>query len=241
MMKINQIIPLIKNLEEDYTLLFHDVIGSFISEITDPDNFDENSAEVNLLELSSKLGENITNYMIYGATEFFLSNEYPHRITRIHWNCIDHLLKTQGDSFTDMDKKYLLGLRDSYMCIYKVADVYRGKNLTLTNMIESKHKPITIKGIDSNQDIEIGDIIGCRVVKVNQEYLLSSVCLVLTSKAASNAIKMIKQISKMALTKKSLKLYMKIYKDPELMFKKIWAKEIMEQWFLYAREPYTLN
>ncbi|WP_341755630.1 hypothetical protein [Candidatus Tisiphia endosymbiont of Ptychoptera albimana] len=86
MMKINQIIPLIKNLEEDYTLLFHDVIGSFISEITDPDNFDENSAEVNLLELSNKLGENITNYMIYRATEFFLSNEYPHRITKTHWN-----------------------------------------------------------------------------------------------------------------------------------------------------------
>jgi hypothetical protein len=65
-MKISQIILLIKNLE-DYSLLLHDVIGSFISKITDPDNFDENS-EVNFLELSNKLGENSTNYMIDGAT-----------------------------------------------------------------------------------------------------------------------------------------------------------------------------
>ncbi|WP_375326596.1 hypothetical protein [Candidatus Tisiphia endosymbiont of Nemotelus uliginosus] len=241
MIKIDQIVPVIQNLKKEYSQLFNNAVGSFISEIIDPDNFDEILTDINSNEILNQIDSELANSLFCCATEFFLSNEYPHRITKKHWNCIDHLLKTQEGSFNDLERKYLLGLRDSYMNLYQVKAIQNGKIITVSNMIESKQQPIIVQDVLGSQNMDIGNIIGCRIVKVDQDYLLSSVCLTLTDEAAAGAVKMIKQISKMALTKDNLRLYSKHYKDPELMLKKMWAKEITEQWFLCNNKTYMLN
>jgi len=196
-----------------------------------------------LITFKEKAGEEIFSPLFMCAVEFFLSNEYPGDSGT--WNAIDFFLKKRGPFLPSQDRMYLKGLRDSHMSLYEVIDVKLNQSLTLRDLLEENQPLITLKEKRGTHFICQWDLVGARVVKTPIAHLLAGGNLLLSRDAANEAKEVIHQITKVMMSKKNLRFFQEETKDPVLMIKKMWVKEIAQAWFMEQmqkrQEPTLFN
>ncbi|MFH1159094.1 MAG: hypothetical protein V1721_09510 [Pseudomonadota bacterium] len=100
--------------------------------------------------------------------EFFLSNDYalsaPGR-KDIAWNAIDCFLAGEGKDVTDAERRYLEGLRDSHMSLYRVMETGPGETLKLHDLIEN-FDIVTEGRAGLSAKMKPGDTFGIRLVNI---------------------------------------------------------------------------
>ncbi|HQS83714.1 MAG TPA: hypothetical protein PLY23_02225 [Alphaproteobacteria bacterium] len=242
-MRFDKIMKLMGQFDTEGKERFQEALGSFLAEILQHTPFNLEDSERDIETLQEKLGNNIFSPLLMSSVEFFLSNEYPADFG--FWNAIDFLLNKKGLLLSSEDKSYLKGLRDSYMNLYEITDLKIDEGLTLRDFIEKKQAPITVKEKMGTRSLSQWDLIGARVVDTPQGKILAGGLLVLSRKRAQKAKESIDKISKVMMQKKHLRLFEKETKDPILLIKKMWTKEILEHWLTEkikeAQEPTFLN
>ncbi len=242
-MRFDKIMKLMGQFDTEGKERFQEALGSFLAEILYPTSFNLEESAIDLGTLQKKLGDTIFNPLLISAMEFFLSNEYPADFGS--WNAIDFLLNKKGLLLSSEDKSYLKGLRDSYMNLYEITDLKIDEGLTLRDFIEKKQAPITVKEKMGTRCLSQWDLIGARVVNTPQGHVLAGGLLVLSRKRAQKAKESIDKISKIMMQKKHLRFFEEETKDPILLIKKMWTKEILENWLTEkikeAQEPTFLN
>ena len=242
-MRFDKIMKLMGQFDTEGKERFQEALGSFLAEILHPTPFALEESEIDLETLQEKLGNHTFNSLLMASVEFFLSNEYPGDFGS--WNAIDFLLSKKGLLLSSEDKSYLKGLRDSYMSLYEITDLKIDESLTLRDFIEKKQAPITVKEKMATRSLSQWDLIGARVVDTPQGKILAGGLLLLSRKRAQKAKESIDKISKIMMQKKHLRFFEKETKDPILLIKKMWTKEILENWLMEkireAQEPTFLN
>lgn len=238
-MKMNEIMKLLGNLDNEQKGLLNQVIFNFIREVVNFDSFSEvevaEDSVSNIIEfVTSFTNQETANDIFLCAVEFFLTNEYPMQFKI--WNCIDFMLNDKNFSIKPKDQAYLTGLNTSYMSIYEVVDVNPSVGLTVRNIVEGKKPQIIVTEILGSQQICKWDIIGARLVNIGEKYVFSSVVLMLSREEAENAIKVINSITKEMRKPFMIKEFSKSCNNPELMIKKMYAKQIAEEWLIMKAE-----
>lgn len=230
-MKFDKLIQLVGCLDKRGKELFSINISSFFEESCFSSDFSSyfDEHKLDLLSLKEKIGEDTFQNLFMCAVEFFLSNEYPGDYES--WNAIDSFLKKNDPFLSVQDKIYLNGLRESYMSIYEVIEVKLNKSITLRNLLDENHSQITVQEKKGTHFICQWDFLGARVVKTSNKSLLSGGLLLLSRDTANEAMEIIHKIVKVMMRKKTLRFFQEKTKDPVLMIKKMWTKEIAQAWF----------
>ena len=242
-MQFDKLIKLIGRLDGRGRERFEVSLASFFGESLSPDVFTLGEHELDLMAFKEKVGEEIFRPLFVCGVEFFLSNEYPDDSDA--WNAIDFFLKKRGALLSPQDKMYLKGLRDSYMSLYEVIDVKIDQSLTLRDLLEEAQPPIIVKEKQGTHFLCQWDLLGARVVKTPTDYLLAGGVFLLSRDAANEAKEVIHKIAKVMMNKKNIRLFQEETKDPVLMIKKMWVKEIAQNWFMeqmqQRQEPTLFN
>lgn len=242
-MNFDKVIKLVGRLDEEGKELFQASIASFFGETLFPDTFPFGEDEFDLRAFKEKVGESIFRPFFMSAVEFFLSNEYINDFDS--WNAIEFLLKKRAALLPAQDKMYLKGLKDSYMSLYEVIDVKLDQSITVRNLLEDNEPAVIVKEKQGTHYICQWDLLGARLVKTPQATLFAGGLFILDREAANAAKEVIQKISKVMMSKENLRLFQKDTKDPVLMIKKMWAKEIVQNWFIEEmgkrEEPTLLN
>ena len=234
-MRFDKLLELIGHFDEEDGELFETVISDFFHDMLPPDFLDSIEHRSEEMTFRSALGEAIFHPLFMSAVEFFISNEYPKGASS--WDAIDFLLNKSGILMAAEDRIYLKGLRNSYMSIYEVIDVKLDKSLTLKNFLEEDMPLITVKEKRATHFLCPWDLVGARVVETLPEPLVAGGLLLLNRDVAKEAKKVIREISKKMMSGKYFPLLEKSTKDPVLLVKKMWAKEIAESWLMQEISP----
>lgn len=229
-MHFDKLLKLAGRLDEEGKELFAASISSFFGETLFPDTFPFEDKKFDLRAFKEDVGENIFRPFFMSAVEFFLSNEYINDFDS--WNAIDFILKKRAALLPTQDKIYLKGLKNSYMSIYEVIDVKFDQSITVRNLLEDAPTPIIVKEKQGTHYICQWDLLGARLVTTPQATLFAGGLFILEREAANAAKEVIQNISKIMMSKENLRLFEKDTKDPVLMIKKMWAKEIVQNWFM---------
>lgn len=229
-MHFDKLIKLTGRLDEEGRKLFENAISSFFGEAISPDAADFGEDALDLSEFKEHVGEGIFRPLFMSAVEFFLSNEYAHGSSS--WNAIDFLLKKRGALLPAQDKGYLKGLQNSYMGLFEVIDVKLDQSITVRNLLEANEPAIVVKEKRGTHYICQWDLLGARLVKTPQATFFGGGLFILDRETANAAKEVIEKISKVIMNKENLRLFQKETKDPVLMIKKMWAKEIVQNWFM---------
>lgn len=246
-MIINKLWLFIDKLETEYFNLMNEVSSCFLQEIIDSESFNNEGARqvacrVILDEIENSLGEAIMLHAQDATMEFCLTNEYL--LDGTTWNCIEHLLQHHSDAMTANDKKYLKALNNSYLGVYKVVSVEPTISVTLRDMIEPNNKDLKVLDKNLSKAIKKDQIIATRLLtiehKINpSEYRLSNTLIFLPEIIASQAINIIQMLTEamnQPLLVEAIVPEEERFEDTphnRIMQKKMWAKEILEQWYLY--------
>lgn len=233
-MQFDKLIKLIGRLDEKEKECFELGLSSFFGKSLSPDGFAFGEHELNLVTLEEKLGETVFRPLFMCAVEFFLSNEYPLGFSS--WNAIDYFLKKRGPLLPTQDKMYLKGLRDSYMSLYEVIDVKLDQSITIRNLLEDSEPAIVVKEKMGTHCICQWDLLGARIIRTPKVTLFAGGLLLLDREVTNAAKETIEKISKVMMSAKNLRLFQKETKDPALMIKKMWVKEIAQNWFIKVME-----
>ena len=241
-MNIQSILKLTARLKGNEAELYSYMVHSFIREVVDFDSYDadailyDDDLDGLLGNISEDLGPDIANHLVANAVEFVITNSYPMPGQKNLWNCVEHLLVKHKKVITPEDQAYLQGLNNSYMSIYEVLDVTPGHSVTLREMIGINKPPIIVKEILGSQGFRKKNVIGARIVNIDEEFAFSSAVLHLPRNVAKNIINKINFIMQMMMQHAALRAETKAMgisdKEFELQNKKLWAKEIVEGWFL---------
>ena len=246
-MNIRKLWFLVEQLEPDYCYLMDEVMSCFLQETIDSESFNNNgernmSCEAILNEIKNDLNEDLTIIAQNCALEFCLTNEYL--LEGQTWNCIAYLLECHADSLTSNDKKYLKALNNSHLGIYKVISVEPNISVTLEDMIEPNSEHLKILDKNLSRYIKSNQLVATRLLKIEYktkptEYRLSNTLIPLQTKVAEQSVGIIQMLTE-AMNQPLL--IQTILQEEErlednthnrLMLKKMWAKEILEQWYLY--------
>jgi len=243
-MHINKILHCMSQMEPGYRNVIPEAMSHFIQEIMDFESFsDEGPEELELHEIldeiQNRLSPDITMQLRNCVLEFCITNEYF--LGGEPWNCIDHMLKNHNDLFTPKDKKYLKALNASHMSLYKISSVQSGVSLVLQDMVEKSERitvPIPIHYM--SQFLQRGQIIAARLLSTKSktkptDYSLSDSLLIVPERIAKEVAKKIKDMIKLMNNMALISFLPEIEDTPHnrLLQKKMWAKEILEGWYLY--------
>ena len=229
-MNFDKLLKLVGRLDEEGKELFEASISSFFGETLLPDAAAFGEDELDLMAFQEHVGESIFRPFFMSAVEFFLSNEYVNDFNS--WNAIDFLLKKRGALLPASDKLYLKGLKNSYMSLYEVIDVQLDQSITVRNLLEDNEPTIIVKEKQGTHYICQWDLLGARLVKTPQATLFAGGLFILDREAANAAKEVTQKISKVMMSKENIRLFQKETKDPVFMIKKMWAKEIVQNWFM---------
>ncbi len=245
-MNINKLWYYITKLDKKYYHLIDEVSSCFLQETIDSESFNINGRKsigcLELLkEIENKLNKNFAMIAQNCAIEFCITNEYI--LEGQAWNCINHILKNHAELLTVEDKRYLKALNNSYLGIYKVTSVKVGQSVNLEDMVESSVDHFTVLDKTLSQNIKVGQIVATRLIKIEykakpKKYQISNTLIALPEKIAIQSVDIIKMMTE-AMNNPFLMASMlneEKFEDNDhnrLMQKKMWAKEILEQWYLY--------
>lgn len=244
-MNINKLWHCITKLEPKYHYLINEVISCFLQEIINPEAFYDNgirhvSSYQLIQEIENTLSKRLAIVAQNCAIEFCITNEYI--IKGQTWNCIEHLLENYTELLTAKNKKYLKALNNSYLGIYRVVSLVPGKSVVLEDIIESNVNHVTVLDKYLSETIIAGQIIAVRLIAIKYkakptEYQISSTLILLPERIAIQSVEIIKTLTDaMNDAKASVVLIQKTIEDNAhnlLLQKKMWTKEILEQWYLY--------
>jgi len=239
-MNFDNLMKLMGRLDVEGKERFGVALSSFFGELFSPEEFLEKES-LDLDAFEDAVGADIFRPLFMSAVEFFLSNEYPDTFTS--WNAIDFLLKKRGVLFSAEDAIYLKGLRNSYMSLYEVVDVQLDKGLIVRDLLDEKLPPLFIREKRGTHYICQWDLLGGRVVRTPSDNLFAGGFLPLSRESASEAKGVIQRITSVMTSKENLALFQGTTKDPILLIKKMWTKEISQIWFterLKRKQPMTL-
>lgn len=139
------------------------------------------------------------------------------------------------------------------MSIYKVISVSSGVSITLQCQIDKQSPKIEVfdKSISSNSGIEKGTYLGARILKIsptskNSKYIFSANCFEISPDSIKECVSNIRNITDMMQNPLTMQLLgdSEISKDTkhnQLLVKKMWAKEILETWYLYYSDNKELS
>lgn len=229
-MHFDKLLKLTGRLDEEGKDLFEASISSFFGETIFSDTFPFGEDKFDLRAFKEDVGESIFRPFFMSAVEFFLSNEYINDFDS--WNAIEFLLKKRAALLPAQDKMYLKGLKDSYMSLYEVIDVKLDQSITVRNLLEANEPVTIVKEKRGTHYICQWDLLGARLVKTPQATLFGGGLFILDREAANAAQEVIQKISKVMMSKENLRLFQKDTENPVLMIKKMWAKEIVQNWFM---------
>ena len=223
-----QVIKLLKFLGQLKTRekgFFDLAMASIFGEALFPEQFDVDTDDVDFVNFKKMFGNDIFDILYSCALEFFFSNDYMLSSTK-SWNVIDVFLSKKHSSLEAEEIEYYKALRNSYMSIYEVLDIEKDKSITLRDIIDENAAPIVISEKKATHWLVKWDLIGGRIVKMQDANILAGGVLKLTRDESDKAKAEIVMISN------TMRMYGFI-KDSaqELMTKKMWAKEIIHQWF----------
>ena len=247
-MHVNKIWSKVLQLDSRHRLLMNEVLSHFTQEIIDQDEYLDNGPKSitysSLIDtMRNDINDGSATLFHYCAVEFCITNEYL--IEDEYWNCIDHILKTNSDLSAN-EKRYLKALNNSYLSIYKISEVKNNNYIILENILEPNIDAITLLDKDLSNMFSEGQLIATRVLALEYKshpikYRLSSSLFLLPNKVAQDANEIIITIN--TAMKKTMQMMSKSQMDDsldnfnaELMQKKMWSKEILEQWYLYFRD-----
>ena len=232
-MKFDNVMKLLQHLDGQEYELFKTVLTEFCNEclLDDLSSFDALNM-MSLKDFTELVGKDNFNTVIVCAVEFFLSNEYS--VDGKSWNAIDFLLQKKDIRLSPADRAYLEGLKNSYMGLYEVTDVVANKTITLREVLEPKNRPIVVKEKSATHCVSLSTLLGARIVNVGKNNLLAGGCFLLSPTVAKEAGENIKAISGVMMQKDKLRLYQDFTKDPVLMVKKMFVKELAQAWLLGA-------
>lgn len=224
-------------------------LSSIYGEALFPEEFDADQQIVNLEEFEQKYGETIYSILYPCASEFFFSNEYtnpnPSPKSKPYWNVLDVFFKLNKSKLSVQDLAYWKGMRNSYMSLYEVQAVELDKSITLKDLIDEEKPSIVIKEKKGTHNISQWEILGARIISNAYGSFMAGGVLRLSRKAAEKAMEDIKAISSIMLHPQYLKEMCKDVDNPELLVRKMWAKEIICQWFEEVtkkdQDPILLN
>lgn len=234
-MYFDKLMKLMGRLDEEGQERFHQAISAFFAENLASDTFSFCEGHpFDLRGFKEEVGEDVFQPVFMTAVEFFLSNEYPSE--EGSWNAIDVLLKKRGALLPAQDKMYLKGLQQSYMSLFEVIDVKLDQSITVRNLLEEKEPPQIVKEKRGTHYLCPWDLLGARLVRTPQGTLFAGGLLLLERDRLNAAKEVIQRISKVMMSRQNLRLFQKDTKDPILMIKKMWAKEIAQNWFFQKTE-----
>ena len=246
-MNIGKLWFFIKKLEPEYFNLMDEVSSCFLQEIINAESFNDQrvrevACRVILDEIENSLGEAIMLHAQDTTMEFCLTNEYI--LGGTTWNCIEHLLQHHSNAMTANDKKYLKALNNSYLGIYKVVSIEPNTSITLEDMIEPNDKNLKVLDKNLSKVVKKDQIIATRLLGIEHksrplEYRVSNTLIFLPEIIANLAINIIQVLTEAVnqpLLMQAIVQEEERFEDNphnRLMLKKMWAKEILEQWYLY--------
>ena len=250
-MHINKLMQLIAKIDIKYFEPLDSFINSFLQEIMDVESYyDSGPKSVSTPEILAELTDKVDTYtsdvMLACAIEFCITNDYP--IEEETWNCINYLLSHHKDWFSAKEKRYLKALNNSYMGIYKVMSVEPNNSVVLKDQIEKTSQRITVSDKSLSKSVEKGQYIAARILKTNSKsdkHELSASCFVIPPHLIKECVSVIRNITNAIKNPLAMQLFgdNEVIEDNahnRLLTKKMWAKEILETWYLYYAN-YTDN
>jgi hypothetical protein len=226
---VSSLLKFIDKPNEDIQETKYTAMASFLGEGLFPDEFDMDHQEFNLQGFKEAVGDELFNSLYPCALEFFFSNEYPRKDTGKIWNVIDLFLKKRGHLLSNKD--YYKSLRDSYMDIYEVIHINPDEILTFRSLLKYNPEEIIVKEKKATHQLARWDIIGARVVKTAEADFLGGGVLILSQEAADEARENIEMITDAMFAHENFEQLKASTPNPELMIRKMWAKEIASYWF----------
>lgn len=231
----------------EYLPVVHEAMNHFIQEIMDFESFgDEGPENIGLhqllIEISEKLNKDLAMQLHNCVLEFCITNEYL--LAGEPWNCIEHLFENHSGLLTPEDKKYLKALNAAHMSLYKVRSVQPGISWVLQDMIKKSDLiTVPIPDIAFGEFLQPRQVVAARLLSTKSknkspEYSLSDSLLIVPEQIAKEVASRIKAMTK-AMDNMRLRSFlpedMRIEDTPHnrLLQKKMWAKEILEGWYLY--------
>ena len=250
-MHINKLMELIAKIDIKYFEPLNSFINSFLQEIMDTEAYYDNGAKnISTPEILEELTDNVDTYtsdvMLACAIEFCITNDYP--IEEETWNCINYLLNYHKDWFSTKERRYLKALNNSYMSIYKVMSVKPNNLIVLKDQVETKSPKLTVLDKSLSNSVEKGQYIAVRILKTNSKsdkHELSSSGFVIPPHLIKECVSIIHNITNAINNPLAMQLFgdNEVIEDNDhnrLLIKKMWAKEILETWYLYYAN-YTDN
>ena len=230
-MGVKKLLKFIGKPNEDIQENEYKAMASFLGEGLFPYDFDMDYQKFNLQGFREEVGDKIFNALYPCALDFFFSNEYPHKDTGEVWNVIDLFLKKRGYIISNKERDYYTGLRDSYMDLYEIIHIRLNESMTLRSLLKYDPVEILVKEKNATHQLSRWDIIGGRVIKLTEANFLAGGALLLSRESANEAKESIELITDTMFTQKNLEQLKSSTSNPELMVKKMWAKEIAHYWF----------
>lgn len=244
-MDTNKILHCISQMRPEYRSCIYEAMNYFIQEVMDFESFsEEGPRDITLnhliAEIEAGLNHDIAVAFRNCALEFCITNEYL--IEGEPWNCINHLLERYSDLLTLKDKKHLKALNASYLSLYKVSSA-KHDLLVLQDIIEKSERITVTIPAGMGEFLQRGQIIAARLLSVRSktkatEYSLSDSFLIVPEWAAKETAKEIKMMMTamsrmMSLPFLPAEMRINDTEHNRLLQKKMWAKEILEAWYLY--------
>lgn len=229
-MQIKKFLKYLENMNQIESHFFNMAMAAIFLESLFPEQFNEEDQTVDLVAISKEMDKGIFDALRRCALEFFFSNEYQTDSNKA-WNIIDIFLAKKHKTLDHKEIKHLQALRNSYMSIYEVVDIKIDKSITLRDIVDNKATPIIVSEKKATHRLSKWDLIGARIVKLFDTNLLAGGALILTREAADRAKADIGMITEIMMSPSYLPALKKIMVNPELTIKKMWAKEIIGQWF----------
>jgi hypothetical protein len=245
-MNIGKLLECINNMDKGHNFVIQGAINHTLQEIVDFDNFNEYdpkeiSTDTILSDIEKAINKSAVDTIYISVLEFCITNYYT--VHNQLWNCVEYLLKTQTKELSNQDKKYLKALNKSYMSIYQVMSVKNNESVILKNLIEKSIKKVTVYDKSFSNQAKKGQFVGARVVKVKdssklEKNYLSAVLIPLPKSLVKNAVPMISTMHDAMSNKMLFSMFsggeeLSDNARNKLLTKKMWAKEITEQWYQF--------
>ena len=229
-MRVKKLLKYLEKLNQMERYFFNMAMASIFVEALFPEQFDEDNQTVDLATIAKEMDKGIFNALYPCALEFFFSNEYETEVNKA-WNIIDVFLAKKHKMLEPKEIEYLKALRNSYMSIYEVVDIEKDKCITLRDILDSKAATIIVSEKKATHGLAKWDLMGARIVRLSESNVLAGGALILSREAADKAKAEISMITEIMMSPPSLQKLRVSVPNPELMIKKMWAKEIIGQWF----------
>lgn len=222
------------NLDAEGIKNYGSAIHSFVGDILSRKMSDDKVTST-LSDLRSIYGDDIYRIIMVCTHDFFCTNEYPTAHGSTNWNCVDSFIKKSKKELSQEELDYLKAYRNAYMSVYRIVDIKPDDGLTFKNMLEPHLEPVLVHEKLATKTTKVGDFIGARLVTIGDRTTMTAGCLPLKLKAAHHAMSVINKITKKMMSPAIFAQLGGTDKNRVLLIKKMWAKEIFENWLFPPR------